>query len=46
VPNEIDALWKIAVKPSAAFDEHVRYMTRRTVTDAKWQAFRRMLFGN
>jgi inner membrane protein len=46
VPNEIDALWRIALNPSAAFDEHVQYVTRRTVTDAKWQAFRRMLFGN
>ncbi|MDH3601680.1 MAG: metal-dependent hydrolase, partial [Candidatus Tectomicrobia bacterium] len=46
VPNEIDALWQIAVQPSAAFDEHVRYVTRRTVTDAKWQAFRRILFGH
>ena len=46
VPNEIDALWRIAVNPAAAFDEHVRYVSSRTVTDAKWQAFRRMVLGN
>jgi inner membrane protein len=46
VPNQIDALWRIALNPSAGFDEHVQYVTRRTVTDAKWQAFRHMLFGN
>lgn len=46
VPNEIDGLWGITLSPRAASHEHVRYAGRRTLTAAKWQAFRDMLLGN
>ena len=46
VPNEIEGLWGITLNPGAAPHEHVRYASRRTVTAARWQAFRGMLWGN
>ena len=46
VPNEINGLWGITLSPDAAPHEHVRYAGRRTVTAAKWQAFRDMLLGH
>ena len=46
VPNDIDGLWGITLSPRAAPHEHVRYAGRRTVTAAKWRAFRDMLLGD
>ncbi len=46
VPNRIEGLWGITLNPRAAPHEHVRYAGRRTVTAAKWQAFRDMLMGD
>ncbi len=45
VPNEIDGLWGITLSPRAAPHEHVRYASR-TLTAARWQAFRDMLLGD
>ena len=46
VPNEIEGLWGIGLSPRAARHEHVRSVGGRTVTPAKWQAFRDMLLGD
>ena len=45
VPNEIEGLWGIALNSNAAPHEHVRPVGGRTLTAAKWQAFRDILLG-
>ena len=45
VPNEIDPLWGVEVRPDAASDEHVRFVAeRRTSTDQR-AAYWRLLTG-
>lgn len=44
VPNEIDALWGIIVRPDAAPDEHADYITNRTGSANRLADLRRMLF--
>ena len=44
LPNEIEPLWGIAIDPARA-DQHVRYVTFRTVERGDWVKFFQMIKG-
>ena len=45
LPNEIDSLWSIQLRPDARADEHVVYAMHRNTGNAQMQALWRMLWG-
>ena len=46
LPNEIDGLWGIRLDPSAAFDAHVEWVTRRSTNKARVDQLLAMLEGD
>ncbi len=45
VPNEINPLWSIGLKPEASFYEHASYDNHRDTSKAAREKFMKMLFG-
>ena len=45
VPNQIDALWGVEVRPDAGLDEHVRFVAERRTSADQGDAYWRLLTG-
>ena len=45
VPNQIDALWGVEVRPDAGLDEHVRFVAERRASADQGDAYWRLLTG-